>query len=186
MRLTGRHRQVPLARSEGLLIEDIDSEKVIYDTERKQAALLDAARGGQVFDNCDGKTRVRDLPQRASELLGDTVSEDHVRAALAQLDQRGLLATSSPRISRRDMIHKSAARSGAAAAAGMLIFTVDPPMAHAQGDECSLAAVQCKKLALRAASPVRTDAECLCLMEPVSPAVLLRGLARTLQMRWRR
>ncbi len=162
MRLTGRHRQVPLARSEGLLIEDIDSEKVIYDTERKQAHCL-TPLAAVVFDNCDGKTRVRDLPQRASELLGDTVSEDHVRAALAQLDQRGLLATSSPRISRRDMIHKSAAL-GAAAAAATLIFTVDPPMAHAQGDECSLQLCSVKTHCAGLTCP--DDAECLCLMGP--------------------
>lgn len=162
MRLTGRHKQVPLARSEGLLIEDIDSEKVIYDTEHKQAHCL-TPLAAVVFENCDGKTFVSDLARRASERLGETISEDHVNVALAQLEQRELLATSSVRISRRDMIHKSAA-IGAATAAATLIFTVDPPMAHAQGGDCSLQLCSVKTHCSGLTCP--DDAECLCLMGP--------------------
>lgn len=159
MRLRGRQSQVALARSEGLLIEDVDSEKVIYDTERKQAHCL-TPLAAVIFDNCDGETPISDLARRASERLGEPVSEDQVNSALVQLEHCGLLATPI-RISRRDMIHKGAAL-GAAAAAATLIFTVDPPMAHAQGGECSLELCSVKTHCAGLSCP--DDEECLCLM----------------------
>jgi hypothetical protein len=132
MRRLGKDKRFPIARSADLLIEDVDDEKVIYDEQTTQAHCL-TPLASVVFDNCDGQSSPAELARVASESLGEPVSEDQVQMALAQLEERELLASPPAiRISRRDMIHKSAA-FGAAAGAAALIFTVDPTIAQAAG-----------------------------------------------------
>jgi Coenzyme PQQ synthesis protein D (PqqD) len=131
MRIGARKPQFPVARSQGLLVEEVDSEKVIFDEETKQAHCL-APLASVVFDHCDGRTSPAELARIASDELTEPISEEHVEQALAQLDDRGLLATALPiTISRREMVKKSAAYGAAAAAAATLISTVAPPMANA-------------------------------------------------------
>lgn len=131
MRIGARKPQFPLARFQGLLIEEVDSEKVIFDEETKQAHCL-TPLASVVFDRCDGQTSAAELARIASDQLAESVSEDQVEQALAQLEERKLLATLLPlTISRREMVKKSAAYGAAAAAAATLISTVEPPMANA-------------------------------------------------------
>jgi hypothetical protein len=131
MRIVGKkNKRFPLARSEGLLIEQVDSEKVIFDEETKEAHCL-APLASVVFAHSDGRTSPAQLAGIASERLGEPVSEEQIQVALAQLEGRGLLSSPLPvRISRRDMIHKSAA-FGTAAAATTLILTIEPSLAQA-------------------------------------------------------
>jgi hypothetical protein len=112
-------------------MEEVDSEKVIFDEETKQAHCL-SSLPSVVFDHCDGESSPADLARVARDRLNDEVTEEQVQEALAQLEERGLL-TSPPliTISRRAMVRKSAAAFGAAAAGATLILTVDPPMALA-------------------------------------------------------
>lgn len=140
MRLRARKQQFPLARSHGLLMEEVDSEKVIFDEESKQAHCL-TPLASVVFDHCDGRTSAVELAGIATDQLAEPVSEHHVDQALAQLEDRGLLGGPLPiTLSRREMVQKSAAFGAAAAAAVTLISTVDPPMAQAvncSGQVCS-------------------------------------------------
>ncbi len=132
MKRLGRPKHAPLARSQGLLIEEVDSEKVIFDEETKKAHCLTPV-AAVVFAHCDGKTSPADLAGIASDRLGESVGEEEVENALGQLQERDLLESQLPiRLSRRDMFHKGAAL-GAAAAAATLVFTVDPSMAQAAG-----------------------------------------------------
>lgn len=128
MRIVRKTKRFPVARSRGLLAEEVDSEKVIFDQETKQAHCL-APLASVVFTHSDGNTSPAGLARIASERLEELVSEEQVLVVLAQLEERGLL--SSPptvRISRRDMIHKSAIL-GTAAAATTLILTIEPSVA---------------------------------------------------------
>ena len=119
-----------LARSERLLSEDVGAETVIFDEDSNQAHCL-TPLASVVFACADGHTSSADLARVASSRLSEPVAEEQIQDALAQLDQRGLLAAPGPiRISRRDMVRKSAA-VGASAMAATLIFTVEPPMAQA-------------------------------------------------------
>jgi hypothetical protein len=132
MRGLGKPKQFPLARSQGLLIEDVDAEKVIFDEETKHAHCL-TPLAAIVFGHCDGNTSPAELAGIASGRLGERTSEEEVQNALTQLRERGLLASPLPiEFSRRDVLHKSAAL-GAAAAAATLVFTVDPAVAQAAG-----------------------------------------------------
>lgn len=131
MRGLGKPKQFPLARSQGLLIEDVESEKVIFDEQTKHAHCL-TALAAVVFTHCDGKTSPAELVDIASNRVAESVSEEQIDNALAQLQERGLLE-SQPHVtfSRRDVLHKSAALGAAAAAT--LVFTVDPTVAQAAG-----------------------------------------------------
>lgn len=112
MRGLGKRMQFPLARSQGLLIENVDSEKVIFDEGSKHAHCL-TPLAAIVFSRCDGETSPTELARIASGRLGDSVSEDDVQNALAQLQERHLLESQLPTtLSRRDMFHKGAAFGG--------------------------------------------------------------------------
>ncbi len=137
LRRSNKQRQFPLARSQGLLIEEVDSEKVIFDETTRHVHCL-TPLAAIVFAHCDGQASPAELARIASGQLGESVSEDQVEDALARLKERGLLESPPPiTLSRRDMLHKSAA-FGAAAAAGSLVFTVDPTMAQAAGQCTSM------------------------------------------------
>ena len=90
----GPHQLPPLARSEGLLIEHVGDETVVLDTESKQAHCL-SPLAAAVFEGADGTTGVEDLAERISS--DEPVSVQQVGAALAQLEERGLLGRPSER-----------------------------------------------------------------------------------------
>src|SRR3954447_3040926 len=81
---------VPAARSEGLLIESIGDETVIYDTDSKQAHCLKPL-AAFVFGRCDGHATVGEIARTAEERLGGAVGDDEVADAVTQLEDRGLL-----------------------------------------------------------------------------------------------
>ena len=121
----------PLARSQGLLLEHVGDETVVYDTDSKEAHSL-SPLAAVVFDRCDGHSSVDELANAASERLGEAVDSARVLDALAQLEERSLLAIVGRRdgLSRRDLFRKSAA-VGAAAVAVPVITTIAVPTAHA-------------------------------------------------------
>ena len=56
--MTDRHsEQRPLARKEGLLIERLPDEVLVYDLDRKKAHCLNGS-AALIWNNCDGKTTV--------------------------------------------------------------------------------------------------------------------------------
>ena len=103
----------PVARDEDLLVEHLGDETVVYDNRTKEAHCL-SPLAAVVFGQCDGRTTVEGLAELATERLGEPVDEAGVIDALAQLQERDLLAI-PPRdgLSRRQMIGKSAAAGGA-------------------------------------------------------------------------
>src|SRR3954452_15932411 len=63
---------VPAARSDGLLIEPVGDETVIYDTDSKQAHCLKPL-AAIVFGCCDGHATVGEIASAAQRRLGDDV-----------------------------------------------------------------------------------------------------------------
>jgi hypothetical protein len=129
-------RKLPVARDEGLLVEHVADETVVYDSKTKAAHCLSPV-ASIVFARCDGRTTVEELAAVATERLGEPVDPPLVVDALAQLEERELLAV-SPRLtpsgdglSRRQMIHRSAA-AAAGVAAVPLITSITAPAAVAQ------------------------------------------------------
>src|SRR4051812_33936336 len=107
---------VPAAQSDGLLIEPVGDETVVYDTGSKQAHCLKPL-AAIVFSCCDGRATVAEIATAAQHRLGDDVGESDVADAVAQLETigllqtalvvrpgGGLLATNGRGVSRRDML----------------------------------------------------------------------------------
>ena len=124
-----------LAREDGLLVEHLNDETVVFDTETRQAHCL-GPLAAVVFARADGRTSSEGLAAIASERLNETVEPWQVDDAIAELDGCRLLAISAPRsqdgTTRRQMLKKSAITGGVVFAAP-LITSVVPPAAAAGG-----------------------------------------------------
>jgi hypothetical protein len=120
----------PRSRAEGLLVEQVNDEIVVFDTESREAHCL-SPLAAVVFDHCDGRVSPEGMAALATERLGEPFDVAGVEEALAQLDERKLLEP-TPGMTRRSMIGKSAVAGGAVFAAPM-IMSVFPPAAAAAG-----------------------------------------------------
>src|SRR5690348_16823049 len=98
-------QQLPAARRDGLIVESLDGELLVYDTERDRAHSLNAVAAA-VWEACDGLRDAGDIAADAD------VSEDDVWRALTQLDERRLLdgelplRMSGPEYSRRQAVRR--------------------------------------------------------------------------------
>jgi hypothetical protein len=127
---------VPAARSDGLLIEPVGDEIVVYDTQSKQAHCLKPL-AAIVFECSDGRATVRDMAKVAEDRLGQGVSEAEVADAVAQLESLGLLqiplvvlpgtAGNGNGLSRREMLRRVGFAGAAAATATTLVTSIVAP-----------------------------------------------------------
>ena len=115
----------PLARTEDLIIEDLDDEILIYDTKTARAHCLSGA-AAMVWRACDGDLSEESLAD-SLDLDGETV-----QIALAQLEEKGLLDVGPVPLlegnghTRREFTI-STAKVGAAAAAAPMIYSILAP-----------------------------------------------------------
>ena len=126
----------PLARTTRLLVEELDSELLVYDQDADVAHAL-SDNVARVWQCCDGKASV-------AEIAGDLdLARAEVGRALDELRVCGLLANVGAEYSRRDAVIK-VAKVGAAAAAVPLIYSlaIGPSAAMASPVTCSRAHVQ--------------------------------------------
>ncbi len=82
--------QTPKARTDGLLVEELDGETLVYDLETHDAHCLNPA-AALVWKRSDGRTPVRDLAPFLRE-VGLPAEESVVWMALSRLDDAGLVA----------------------------------------------------------------------------------------------
>lgn len=107
----------PLARQQGLVVQKLDDEVLVYDLERHRAHCLNPAAAA-VWELCDGQTSVADMVQRLQTSIHPAVDEVFIRHGLGQLSKRHLLQQPIAReagLSRREALR----RFGAAAAIGL-------------------------------------------------------------------
>jgi hypothetical protein len=125
------------ARRDGVLIERLGDEIVLYDRDADVAHCLQAAVAA-VWEQADGTRSEAQIAAAAG------VEEREVSDALEQLRQAGLLDEREPGHTRREAT-KRILRTGALAAAAPLIYTVAiaPAAAMASGDVCFTAATSC-------------------------------------------
>ena len=103
--------QFPLARKEGLLVEELSDEVLIYDLDRSKAHCLNQA-AALVWKHCDGETSVAEIVQILGATLNAPVDEETVWFGLREMGSRHLLqkqvlpASGKVRISRRELIHR--------------------------------------------------------------------------------
>ncbi len=125
----------PEARSEGLLIESVGDELVVYDTTTNKAHALKPLAAA-VFEAADGQTPLDGLAQSAAAKLGHEVTVPEIEAALVELEGVGLLSSDpieADGVSRRRLL-----QVGGAVAAGALVTSALAPAMAAASVTCNI------------------------------------------------
>src|SRR3954471_24701411 len=143
MRSNKTARTVPAARTDGLLVQALGDETVIYDTESKEAHCLKPL-AAVVFDCSDGCATVAEIASTAEARLGHGVSDADVADAVAQLESVGLLQTAlvvragnglvagnGRGVSRREMLPRVGFAGAATAVGTSLVTSIVAPNAFA-------------------------------------------------------
>ena len=116
----------PKARREGLLIEELPTELLVYDQKSHRAHCLNAS-AASVFRSADGSMSVAEIARAAGERLQAPFSEDLAWLALQELDKHDLLETPLPLVpqgpTRRDVL----SAGGAAAVLLPLVLAMTAP-----------------------------------------------------------
>lgn len=131
------------ARSEGLVVQELDGEVLVYDLDRHRAHCLNPA-AARVWRNCDGSRTVAELADMLNHEMKAPLREQVVINTLEDLaarrllqEQRGELGDAG--VSRRQMIRKMAIGVGVAAGAGLalpLITSIVVPTPAEAGSRC--------------------------------------------------
>lgn len=132
----------PLARTDGLLTEEVDDDLLVYD-ERHDIAFRLNSTATLVWRSCDGTRTVADLLALVTGELGDLANEDMVLMALDDLLEHDLIVSGyeqreaeAVRLSRRRFF-RSAGVAGAAAAAAPLVYSMVVPTSAAAAPTAS-------------------------------------------------
>jgi hypothetical protein len=121
-------RFLPAARTTDIVVQELESEVLVYDMRSHRALCLNKT-AGTVYLACDGMTSYAELTRRhgfASEVID---------LAIAGLDEKGLLADTVPAptaargIGRREALRKAAMAS--AAALPLIAIVAAPSALHA-------------------------------------------------------
>ncbi len=101
--------QKPMARQNGLVVQEMPGEVLVYDLDSNKAHCLNES-AATVWRSCDGTNSVADIVKHFEKTAGGTVTEDFVWLAIDQLNSNNLLES---RIesrfagqSRRDVLKK--------------------------------------------------------------------------------
>jgi Coenzyme PQQ synthesis protein D (PqqD) len=109
MRSHERGQPLPKAREDGLIVEELPDETVVYDGKRHEAHCLNQT-AAMVWKECDGRTTVPEIARRVGRELKAPVREEVVWLALGGLGKSHLLQESvrpgsdGARVSRRTMM----------------------------------------------------------------------------------
>jgi len=110
---TAKAPSIPAARREGLIIQRLADEVLVYDEECHKAHCLNKT-AALVWDHCDGRLTAADIAAMLSIELGTHIERDIILLAVNQLSAKHLLAQAStnfsvelPDASRRRMIRQT-------------------------------------------------------------------------------
>jgi hypothetical protein len=137
-----REQAVPEARSEGLVVQHLTDELLVYDQDRHKAHCLNHT-AALVWGQCDGKSTASELAGRLSREVKGDVSTDVVLLALDQLSNAHLLkqrvAPGGGRVSRREVMR----RIGVGAAVALPIVTSIVAPKASQAANCRVSGAAC-------------------------------------------
>ena len=104
-------KSLPLNRQEGLVVQELNGEVLIYDIKENKALCLNET-SALVWRLCDGENSVTDISQSIGKQLNSPADEDLVWLALDQLKKENLIANFEEVVpnynglSRREVIKK--------------------------------------------------------------------------------
>ncbi len=131
--------QFPIARSTGLVVQEVPDEVLVYDLDSNKAHCLNKT-AALVWKSCNGNNTVSDIAKLVESQAGGSVGDDIVWLAIDQLSETGLLETQLASKfagqSRRAVIKKIGLAS--MIAIPVIASLVAPPSALAVGScECT-------------------------------------------------
>lgn len=144
----------PLARKEGLVVEQMPDEVLVYDVERHKAHCLNRT-AAFVWQQCDGETDASMIARRMEKEFNATVSEELVYLAFDQLgkdhllEKRATLPAEMVNMSRRQVMRRIGLAT--AVALPVVISIMAPTAANAvtciqSGQPCSATVICCSTL----------------------------------------
>lgn len=143
--------RAPQARTEGLVIQTLPDEVLIYDLQRHKAHCLNGS-AAIIWNHCDGKTTVTEMAGLLEQELNRPVDEAMVLYGLDQLEKARLLArTKAGQAPKGRMTRREAVRNmGLAAVIGLPLVTsilaptaVQAATCRATGAACGTGAQCC-------------------------------------------
>jgi hypothetical protein len=128
--------QIPVARKEGMVIQEMPNEVLVYDLETNKAHCLNQT-AATIWKSCDGSNSVTDISKLLAKTSGSAVEEDLIWLAIDQLNEKNLLETQiAPKFNgqtRREVIKKVGL---AAVIALPIISSLAAPKAAHAGSQC--------------------------------------------------
>jgi hypothetical protein len=130
--------RLPLARTENLVIRELDNETLVYDMERDEAHCLNRT-ASLVWTHCDGKTTVSRAAEALRKELEAPVDTDLIWLAIKQLHRFHLVerAIKPPSVSRRALVLKYAPAALVLLPVIVSITSPVPAQAASCGGPCS-------------------------------------------------
>ena len=132
------NQTAPKARREGILVQELSEEILVYDLENHKAHCLNKT-AAIVWEHCNGKNSVRDIALALASDINAQADEAMVWYALDQLGKARLLEKrifqieGKPRMSRRELVK----RAGIAAMIAIPVVTsILAPKALASAGSC--------------------------------------------------
>jgi hypothetical protein len=98
----------PRARKEGLVVQTLPDETLVYDLERDVAHCLNRS-AALVWERCDGQSTTKQIARAVSVEIDLTIDERFIWLALDQLKQKKLLAEIPDRPSTIDGMNRRTA-----------------------------------------------------------------------------
>jgi len=133
--------QVPVARKEGLVIQEMPEEVLVYDLDTNKAHCLNQT-AAFVWKSCDGRNSVADITKLVGNDSGTAIPEDLVWLAIDQLSKKNLLANNLKAdfkgSTRREVIKKIGL---AAVIALPLVASLTAPTSVLASNSCTCVAV---------------------------------------------
>jgi hypothetical protein len=150
-----RNQTKPLARKEGLVIQELPDEVLVYDLDRDRAHCLNQT-AAFVWQRCDGRTSTGEIARSLGQKVNASVDEKVVWFAIDQLGRNHLMASlpvppqSVAGLNRREMVR--ALGLAAAVAVPVVASIVAPTPAQATtcvgaGGSCAISTDCCAGLA---------------------------------------
>lgn len=151
--------RLPQARTDNLVIRELDDETLVYDMERDKAHCLNQT-AALIWQQCDGKTTATQAARALGKELDTSVDADLVWLAVRQLQRFHLVEVSknSPSVSRRDLVLKYAPL----ALALPVILSINTP-APAQAASCGGQGAPCGGTNPPCCAGCSCDGTCFCI-----------------------
>lgn len=88
-----KNSQIPIARKEGLVVQETAEEVLVYDLNSNKAHCLNRT-AAFVWKSCNGDNSVSEITKLFEKEIGSAVQEDLIWLAIDQLNEKNLLAAS--------------------------------------------------------------------------------------------